>query len=67
MRLLNISPAKSVLEEVLNQVMSTSVITSDERKLIRNVLSGNYLDDDECVIMKRLVDRVRDGWVKLVE
>ena len=69
MRLLNISisPTKSLLEEVFNQVMSTSVITSDERQLIRNVLSGNYLDDDECAMIMKLVDRVRGGWVKLVE
>ena len=46
MRLLNISPTKRVLEEVFNQVISTNVITRDERKRLRNVLSVNYLDDD---------------------
>ncbi len=67
MRLLNISPTKSVLEEVFNQVMSTNVITRDERKRLRNVLSVNYLDDDEYILINRLVERIRSGWVKLVE
>jgi Ca2+-binding EF-hand superfamily protein len=67
MRLLNISPTKSVLEEVFNQVISTNVITRDERKRLRNVLSVNYLDDDEYILINRLVERIRSGWVKLVE
>ena len=50
MRLLNISPTKSVLEEIFNQVISTNVITRDERKRLRNVLSVNYLDDDEYIL-----------------
>ena len=67
MKLVNISPAKSVLEEVFTQVMSSSVLTSDERQKIRNVLFNGYLDDDEYAIVIRLIDRVRRGWVKLVE
>jgi hypothetical protein len=67
MRLLNISPTKSVLEEIFNQVISTNVITRDERKRLRNVLSVNYLDDDEYILINRLVERIRSGWVKLVE
>jgi Ca2+-binding EF-hand superfamily protein len=67
MRLLNISPTKSVLEEVFNQVISTNVITRDERKRLRNVLSVNYLDDDEYILINRLVELIRSGWVKLVE
>ena len=67
MRLLNISPTNSVLEEVFNQVISTNVITRDERKRLRNVLSVNYLDDDEYILINRLVERIRSGWVKLVE
>jgi len=67
MRLLNISPTKRVLEEVFNQVISTNVITRDERKRLRNVLSVNYLDDDEYILINRLVERIRSGWVKLVE
>ena len=51
MRLLNISPTKSVLEEIFNQVISTNVITRDERKRLRNVLSVNYLDDDEYILI----------------
>ena len=67
MRLLNISPTKSVLEEIFNQVISTNVITRDERKRLRNVLSVNYLDDDEYILINRLVERIPSGWVKLVE
>ena len=67
MRLLNISPTKSVLEEIFNQVISTNVITRDERKRLRNVLSVNYLDDDEYILINRLVERIRSGWVKMVE
>ena len=67
MRLLNISPTKNVLEEIFNQVISTNVITRDERKRLRNVLSVNYLDDDEYILINRLVERIRSGWVKLVE
>ena len=61
MRLLNISPTKSVLEEIFNQVISTNVITRDERKRLRNVLSVNYLDDDEYILINRLVERIRSG------
>ncbi len=67
MRLFNISPAKSVLDEVFSQVMSSSVITSDERKRIGSLLSGGSLDDDEYAIINRLVYHVRRGWVKFVE
>ncbi|NES04823.1 MAG: hypothetical protein F6K22_19490 [Okeania sp. SIO2F4] len=67
MRLLNVSPAKNVLEEVFSQVMSSSVITSDERKQIGNLLSDGSLDDDEYAIINRLVYHLRRGWVKFVE
>ncbi|MDE5080570.1 MAG: hypothetical protein O4808_06965 [Trichodesmium sp. St17_bin3_1_1] len=48
-------------------MISTNVITRDERKRLRNVLSVNYLDDDEYILINRLVERIRSGWVKLVE
>ncbi|MGD1701703.1 hypothetical protein [Dapis sp. BLCC M229] len=67
MRLLNISPAKNVLDEVFSEVMSSSVITSDERQQIRRLLFTGYLDDDEYAIINRLFYHVRRGWVKLVE
>ncbi len=67
MKLLNISPAKNVLEEVFSEVMSSSVITSDERQQIRRVLFNGYLDDNEYAIINRLVYHVRRGWVKVVE
>ncbi|NEQ35925.1 MAG: hypothetical protein F6K40_06345 [Okeania sp. SIO3I5] len=73
MRLLNISPAKSVLpaktvlEEVFTQVMSSSVMTTNEHQLIQSVLSGDDLDDDEYAIINRLAYCIRRGWVKLVE
>ncbi len=67
MRLLNISPAKNVLDEVFSEVMSSSVITSDERQQIRHLLFTGYLDDDEYAIINRLFYHVRRGWVKLVE
>ncbi|MGD1806269.1 hypothetical protein ACP6PL_12630 [Dapis sp. BLCC M126] len=67
MRLLNISPAKNVLDEVFSEVMSSSMITSDEREQIRRVLFTGYLDDDEYAIINRLVYHVRRGWVKFVE
>ena len=60
-------PTKNVLEEVFSKVMSSSVITSDERRQIRRVLLTGYLDDDEYAIMKKLVDRVTRGLVKFVE
>ncbi|MGD1701704.1 hypothetical protein [Dapis sp. BLCC M229] len=67
MKSLNISPAKSLLEEVFSKVMSSSVITNDERQKIRRVLLTGYLDDDEYAIMEKLVDRVSRGLVKFVE
>ena len=67
MKLVNISPAKNVLEEVFSEVMSSSVITSDERQQIRRVLFNGYLDDNEYAIINRLVYHVRRGWVKVVE
>ena len=67
MRLLNISPAESLLEEIFIQVMSSNVITINERKQIRSVLSGGDLGDDESAIINRLVYRIRRGWVKLAE
>ena len=67
MKLLNISPAKSVLEEVFIQVMSSSVMTTNERQQIQSVLSGDALDDDEYAIINRLTYCIRRGWVKLVE
>ncbi len=67
MRLLNVSPAKNVLEEIFSEVMYSSVITSDERQQIRRVLFNGYLDDDEYAIINRLVYHVRRGWVKVVE
>ncbi|WP_293134213.1 hypothetical protein [Okeania sp. SIO3I5] len=67
MRLLNISPAESLLEEIFIQVMSSNVITINERKQIQSVLSGGDLGDDESAIINRLVYRIRRGWVKLVE
>ncbi len=62
-----VSPAKNVLEEVFSKVMSSSVITSDERQQIRNVLSSGYLNDDEYAIINRLAYHIRRGWVKLVD
>ncbi|MGD1717458.1 hypothetical protein [Dapis sp. BLCC M172] len=47
--------------------MSSSVITSDERQQIHNVLFNGYLDDDEYAIINRLVYHVRRGWVKVIE
>ncbi|OZH54405.1 hypothetical protein AFK68_11150 [Hydrocoleum sp. CS-953] len=67
MRLLNVSPAKNVLEAVFSDVMSSSVITSDEREQIQNVLFNSYLDDDEYAIINRLVYHVRRGWVTVIE
>ncbi len=67
MKLLNIQPTKNVLEEVFSKVMSSSVITNDERQKIRRVLLTGYLDDDEYAIMETLVDRVSRGLVKFVE
>jgi len=67
MDLLNISPAKSVLQEVFIKVMSSSVITTNERKQIQSLLSNGYLDNDEYAIINRLVYRIRRGWIKLVE
>ncbi len=67
MSLLNMQPTKNVLEEVFSKVMSSNVITSDERQQIRRVLLTGYLDDDEYAIMKKLVDRVTRGTVKFVE
>ncbi len=67
MKLLNVSPGKNVLEEVFSKVMSSSVITSDERQQIRRILLSGYLDDNEYAIMETLVDRVSRGLVKFVE
>ncbi|NEQ35926.1 MAG: hypothetical protein F6K40_06350 [Okeania sp. SIO3I5] len=67
MSLFNISPAKTLLEEVFSQVMSSSVITSGERQQIRRVLLTGYLNDDEYAMMEMLVDRVSHGTVKSVE
>ncbi|NEQ36325.1 MAG: hypothetical protein F6K40_08535 [Okeania sp. SIO3I5] len=61
------SPAESLLEEIFIQVMSSNVITINERKQIQSVLSGGDLGDDESAIINRLVYRIRRGWVKLVE
>ncbi|OZH54404.1 hypothetical protein AFK68_11145 [Hydrocoleum sp. CS-953] len=67
MRLLNVSPGKNVFEEVFSKVMSSSVITSDEREQIRRVLLSGYLDNDEYAMMKTLVDHVSRGSIKFVE
>ena len=67
MKLLNISQRKSVLEEVFIQVTSSSVMTTNERKLIQIVLSNDDLDDDEYAIINRLAYCIRRGLVKLVE
>jgi len=67
MSLVNIQPTKNVLEEVFGQVMSSSVITSDERQQIRRILLTGYLNDDEYAMMETLVHRVSHGTVKFVE
>ena len=61
------SPTKNLLEEVFSQVMSSSIITSDERQQIRRVLLTGYLDDDEYAMMETLVNRISHGTVKFVE
>ncbi|MEB3340908.1 hypothetical protein [Okeania sp.] len=67
MQLLNISPAKNVLEELFNKVMSSNVITSNERQQIRRILLIGRLDNDEYLMIKNLVDHVSRGCVKVVE
>ncbi|MGD1806270.1 hypothetical protein ACP6PL_12635 [Dapis sp. BLCC M126] len=67
MKSLNISPAKSVLEEIFSKVMSSSVITSDECEQIRRVLLTGYLDDGEYAMMETLVDHISRGSVKFVK
>lgn len=67
MKLLNISSAKNVLEELFSQVMCSSVVTRNERTQIQNMLLAGYLNDDEYAIINRLFYNVRRGWVKLVD
>ncbi|MDY6804856.1 MAG: hypothetical protein SXA11_13755 [Cyanobacteriota bacterium] len=55
------------LEELFGQVMFSSVVTSDDRKVIRGALLGGGLTEDERAIINRLLYNVRRGWVQLVD
>ena len=55
------------LEELFGQVMFSSVVTSNDRKVIRSALLAGCLTEDEKAIINRLLYNVRRGWVKLVD
>ena len=55
------------LEELFGQVMFSSVVTRNDRKVLRSALLGGYLTEDEKAIINRLLYNVRRGWVKLVD
>jgi hypothetical protein len=67
MRLINLSSAEKILEEVFSQVMFSNVVTRNERNQIRKVLLTHSLGEDEYAIINRLLYNVRRGWVKLVD
>ena len=55
------------LEEVFGQVMFSSVITPQDRQVIKNAILNRVLSEDEKAIINRLLYNVRRGLVKLLK
>jgi hypothetical protein len=55
------------LEELFGQVMFSSVVTRNDRKVIRTALLAGCLTEDEKAIINRLLYNVRRGWVQIVD
>ena len=55
------------LEEVFGQVMFSSVITPQDRLVIKNAILNRVLTEDEKAIINRLLYNVRRGLVKLLK
>ena len=55
------------LEELFGQVMFSSVITPQDRQIIKNLILSGVLTEDEKTIINRLLYNVHRGWVELLK
>ena len=55
------------LEELFGQVMFSSVITLQDRQVIKNLILSGVLTEDEKAIINRLLYNVHRGWIELLK
>ena len=61
------SVSQMTLEELLGQIMFSSVVTRNDRSQLRSALLERTLNEDEYAIINRLLYNVRRGWVKIID